>query len=216
MDNPHTYYLSNTIKRFKCWLLDEYLPMVSVPITAKFVSLKGKFKQWWSSIPQISTKWTITFHLNWTHGTQKRPWHISLISARDKTITYENVINCLFPLIIYQYNYEKGLCVFNATMFRNMWAISWDHFGWCVTVETIDLLQVTDNLCYFTLSRAEIKLICHGLFCVPWVQLRWKVIVHFVDICGIDDHHCLNFHVICICLHISGVQQILSYVFVYT
>jgi hypothetical protein len=109
------------------------------------------------------------------------------------TITYENVINCLFPLIIYQYNYEKGLCVFNATMFRNMWAISWDHFGWCVTVETIDLLQVTDNLCYFTLSRAEIKLICHGLFCVPWVQLRWKVIVHFVDICGIDDHHCLNF-----------------------
>ena len=27
-------------------------------------------------------------------------------------------------------------------------------------------------------------------FCV---QLRWEVIVHFVDIGGIDDHHCLNF-----------------------
>ena len=30
-------------------------------------------------------------------------------------------------------------------------------------------------------------------FCVQWVQLRWEVIVHFVDIGGIDDHHCLNF-----------------------
>ena len=47
-----------------------------------------------------------------------------------------------------------------------------------MTVETIDLLQVTDNLYNFTLSRAEIELICH---------------VRFVDICGIDDCHCLNF-----------------------
>jgi hypothetical protein len=28
------------------------------------------------------------------------------------------------------------------------------------------------------------------VFCV---QLRWKMIVHFVDIGGIDYHHCLNF-----------------------
>jgi hypothetical protein len=29
-------------------------------------------------------------------------------------------------------------------------------------------------------------------FCVQWVQLRWETIVRFVDIGGIDDHHCLN------------------------
>jgi len=33
--------------------------------------MKRKFKHWWSSIPPISTKWTITSHLNWTHWTQK-------------------------------------------------------------------------------------------------------------------------------------------------
>jgi hypothetical protein len=26
--------------------------------------MKIKFKLWWSTIPPISTKWTITFHLN--------------------------------------------------------------------------------------------------------------------------------------------------------
>ena len=30
----------------------------------------------------------------------------------------------------------------------------------------------------------------HGLFSVHWVQLRWEVIDRFVDIGGIDDHHC--------------------------
>jgi len=28
-------------------------------------------------------------------------------------------------------------------------------------------------------------------FCVEWVQLKWEVIVRFVDIVGIDDHYCL-------------------------
>jgi len=37
--------------------------------------MKRKFKQWWSSIPPISTKRTITSHLNWT---QKRPRHMTL------------------------------------------------------------------------------------------------------------------------------------------
>ena len=27
---------------------------------------KRKFKQWWSTIPQIWLQWTITSHLNWT------------------------------------------------------------------------------------------------------------------------------------------------------
>jgi hypothetical protein len=31
-------------------------------------------KQWWSSIPPISTKRSITSHLSWTQCTEKRPW----------------------------------------------------------------------------------------------------------------------------------------------
>jgi hypothetical protein len=31
------------------------------------------------------------------------------------------------------------------------------------------------------------NVIWHGLFCVLWVQLKWEMIVRFVDICGIDD-----------------------------
>ena len=34
--------------------------------------MKRKFKQWWSSIPPISTKRTINSHLNWTHKIQKK------------------------------------------------------------------------------------------------------------------------------------------------
>jgi hypothetical protein len=34
--------------------------------------MKRIFKQWWSSIPPISIKWTITSHLNWTHCTQRK------------------------------------------------------------------------------------------------------------------------------------------------
>jgi hypothetical protein len=33
--------------------------------------MKRKFKQGWSSIPPISRKRTITYHLNWTHWTKK-------------------------------------------------------------------------------------------------------------------------------------------------
>jgi hypothetical protein len=46
---------------------------------------------------------------------------------------------------------------------------------------------------FFSLSQARTwisNVICHGLFCVQWVQLRWEVIV---DNGGIDDYHCLNF-----------------------
>ena len=34
-------------------------------------------------------------------------------------------------------------------------------------------------------------------FCVQWVQLRQEVLVCFVDIGGIVDHHCLNFVLFC-------------------
>jgi hypothetical protein len=44
------------------------------------------------------------------------------------------------------------------------------------------------------------------LVCVQWVQLRWKVIVHFVVIGGINDQHWLIF------LHISfrNIWHVLS------
>ena len=32
-----------------------------------------------------------------------------------------------------------------------------------------------------------------SFLCVQRVELRWEVIVHFVDIDKIDDHHCLSF-----------------------
>ena len=34
--------------------------------------MKRTSKQWWSSFSPISTKQTITLHLNWTHWTQKK------------------------------------------------------------------------------------------------------------------------------------------------
>ena len=39
---------------------------------------KTKFKQWWTTIPPISTKQTITSHINWTHCTQKKTYHMPL------------------------------------------------------------------------------------------------------------------------------------------
>jgi hypothetical protein len=40
--------------------------------------MKRKFKQWWSSIPPISTKQTLTPHLNWTYWTPKKLWHVMM------------------------------------------------------------------------------------------------------------------------------------------
>ena len=49
---------------------------------------------------------------------------------------------------------------------------------------------------FLCLSQARTwiwNIICRGFFCVQWSQLRWEVIIRFVDISWIDDHHCLNF-----------------------
>ena len=43
----------------------------------------------------------------------------------------------------------------------------------------------TSDTCRWWISN----LICRGLYCV---QLKWEMIVCFVDIGGIDDHHCLE------------------------
>ena len=39
----------------------------------------------------------------------------------------------------------------------------------------------------------DFKRLISWSFYVQWVQLRWQIIVHFVDMFSIDDHHCLNF-----------------------
>ena len=50
------------------------------------------------------------------------------------------------------------------------------------------------SLVYLSQARIWIyDVICCGLVCVHWVQLRWEVIVCFVDIGGIVDHHHLSF-----------------------
>ena len=49
---------------------------------------------------------------------------------------------------------------------------------------------------FFSLSQTKTwisNVICRGLFCVRWVQLGWQVIVRFVDIGRINDHHFINF-----------------------
>ena len=43
-----------------------------LPVSVSLL-LKRNFKQWWSSVPPISTKRTIASHLDWTHWTQKKP-----------------------------------------------------------------------------------------------------------------------------------------------
>ena len=42
-----------------------------------------------------------------------------------------------------------------------------------------------------------------SFLCDQWVQLRWEVIVCFVDIGGIIDHHFLNFLLITTCIYID-------------
>ena len=48
--------------------------MCGIMITFQIVIMKRKFKQWWSTIPPISTKWTITSHLKHTKSPLIRRW----------------------------------------------------------------------------------------------------------------------------------------------
>ena len=51
------------------------------------------------------------------------------------------------------------------------------------------------NHIFVSIPNQDLDLQAHmpGSLCVQWVQLKWEFIVLFVDISGIDDHHCLNF-----------------------
>jgi len=48
-----------------------HLTVIEIYLKQLLVIMKRKFKQWLSSILPISTKRTITSHLNWTHWTKK-------------------------------------------------------------------------------------------------------------------------------------------------
>jgi hypothetical protein len=53
-----------------------------------------------------------------------------------------------------------------------------------------DPINWFNNATFLCLSQDKTwisNVIWHGLFCVLWVQLKWEMIVRFVDICGIDD-----------------------------
>jgi hypothetical protein len=67
---------------------------------------------------------------------------------------------------------------------------------WRSSYQRGDPINRCNPATFLCLSQARIwisKVICSGLICVQWVQLGWEVIVCFVDIGGIVDHHCLNF-----------------------
>ena len=51
--------------------------------------LKRKFKQWWSSIPPISSKRTIISHLNWTHWTQIKTTTYDVSNTGPGTIMWQ-------------------------------------------------------------------------------------------------------------------------------
>ena len=59
--------------------------------------------------------------------------------------------------------------------------------------DTINPFYPATLLCLSQARASVFDVICRGRLWVQWVQLRWEVILHFADICGIDDHHCLAF-----------------------
>ena len=55
------------------------------------------------------------------------------------------------------------------------------------------LICISPTICV-SVPMMELDFQRHMLsVCVQWVQLRWEVIVRFVDIGGIDEHDCWNF-----------------------
>ena len=89
---------------------------------------------------------------------------------------------------------EANLCLFFYSLFIYVLPLEiqlsrgegWDAINQFNTVTFLYLSQANSWISNF---------ICRGFFCVLWLQLKWEVIVRFVDTCigEIDDHHCLNF-----------------------
>lgn len=62
---------------------------------------------------------------------------------------------------------------------------------WCISIQRIPLTGLTPPH-YYACPRMS-NVICYDLYCVQWQQLRWEVIVYFIDIDEIDEYHCLHF-----------------------
>ena len=97
--------------------------------------------------------------------------NFSAISWRDQVNFQWNEICAGFLLFVYRW------CIV-------FWLSRWE--GW----DPINWLNPATFLCPSQVRTWISNIICHGLFSV---QLRWEVVVHFVDIGEIDDHHCVNF-----------------------
>ena len=83
----------------------------------------------------------------------------------------------------------KRICVWFVSFFLNMYCrlrSSYQEGSVGIPITCFN----TPQFCACPMPRSWFPTSHVMVFCV---QLRWKMIVHFVDIGGIDYHHCLNF-----------------------
>ena len=82
----------------------------------------------------------------------------------------------------------------------------WHDYDFSIVLDPIYRFNPATFLCLSQARTWIFNVICHGNFCVQWVQIKWEMIVRFVDIGGIDDHHCLNF--LLITTHFSLISKV--------
>jgi len=129
--------------------------------------MKRKLKQWWSTIPLISTERTDTY----LHKNTKRPWNmpmcVILVLDLGKAHTFDKVkpVNWM-PIL--------ALCLFDwwcLSPLSTIFQLYRDcQFYWCRKPEATDLSQVTDKLYHIMLytspwSRFELELVI-GTGCI--------------------------------------------------
>ena len=96
--------------------------------------------------------------------------------------------------------YDVFVLLFYIYINKKVYQQSYILFPFCPTDSAIvvsvhnqdDCVSLIKHKCQNqTLNKMKSCLSNSNFF--VWVQLRWEVIIHFVDNGGIDDHHCLNF-----------------------
>ena len=108
-------------------------------------------------------------------------YSISTTELKNKSINLKAKSYFWWFLTMYEHSilsvsFILNLPLENLSSYQEEWvgipltALTLPHFGACLS-----------------------DVICRGIFCVQWVQLRWEVVVRFVDIGEIVDHHCLYF-----------------------
>ena len=98
----------------------------------------------------------------------------------------------IFCVIIPIYCFTKvNLLMFFVVCFdmNCHWRSSYQEGGWYPMNWFIPAILLCLSQAMTWISKG----ICLGVFCVQWVQLRWDVIIRFVDIDGIVNHYCLYF-----------------------